>query len=165
MSTSVALGIELAAELVEVGHLDAAAEAHAAGVRRQLAEDQAQQRGLAGCRWDRSGRSCRRAGCGRRSRAPRSCRRCAKALGDLLQFRHQLARGLAAHQAEIDLPCCSRRAERSRRRRSSRATRPTLRVRRASTPLRIHTSSCASSLSARALASASSFSMNSLRSW
>jgi hypothetical protein len=39
--------------------------------------------------------------------------------------------------------------------------RATLRVRRASTPLRIQTSSCASSLSARALASASAASWSS----
>ena len=47
------------------------------------------------------------------------------------------------------------------RKTSSRWMRATLRVRRASTPLRIHTSSCASSLSARALANASAASCSS----
>ncbi len=49
------------------------------------------------------------------------------------------------------LPRRSRRSARSTRRCSRRRTRPSLRVRRASTPLRIHTSSCAQNLSKRAV--------------
>ena len=40
--------VELRAELVEVGHFDLGAHPHRTRVRRELAEDQAQQRGLAG---------------------------------------------------------------------------------------------------------------------
>ena len=58
-------------------------------------------------------------------------------------------------------PTASRRCRRCSRSRSSRATRLTLRVRRASTPLRTQTSSCASSLSARALATLSASSSRS----
>ena len=61
----------------------------------------------------------------------------------------------------LHAPCCawpgrSRRARRSSRIACSARTRPSLRVRRASTPLRIHTSSCARRLSKSALARASS---------
>ena len=52
-------------------------------------------------------------------------------------------------------PCRSRRAARWRRSSSKRRTRPSLRVRRASMPLRIHASSCAWNLSNRRLCSAS----------
>ena len=53
------------------------------------------------------------------------------------------------------LPCTSRRAVRLSRNASSRLMRLWLRVRRASTPLRIQISSCASNLSALALMTAS----------
>ena len=52
-------------------------------------------------------------------------------------------------------PRRSRRAARSSRSRSSRFTRPSLRVRRASTPLRIQTSSCAQNFSKRRVARSS----------
>ena len=62
--------------------------------------------------------------------------------------------------AKLTLPWRSRRAWRSTRRALRRLTRPSLRVRLASTPLRIHTSSWARNLSKRScsLASASSHS-------
>ena len=53
------------------------------------------------------------------------------------------------------LPTTSRRASRVARSSCSRLMRAVARVRRASTPLRIHTSSCASSLSALAFTTAS----------
>ena len=43
-----ALEVELLAHLVEVGDLEVRAVAHGAGIRRELAEDELQQRGLAG---------------------------------------------------------------------------------------------------------------------
>ena len=61
------------------------------------------------------------------------------------------------------LPSRSRRASRWRRSCSSRCTRPSLRVRRASTPLRIQTSSCAQNLSNLRLSTASSASCSALR--
>ena len=60
-------------------------------------------------------------------------------------------------------PMRSRRAARSSRRCSSRLTRPSLRVRRASTPLRIHTSSCAQNFSKRRWARSSAASISALR--
>ena len=57
--------------------------------------------------------------------------------------------------SSLTLPTASRRASRRARIFSKRVMRPWARVRRASTPLRIHTSSCAKSLSARALMTAS----------
>ena len=63
--------------------------------------------------------------------------------------------GMPASTSSRTRPSDSRRAARCARSACRRCTRPTLRVRRASTPFRTQTSSCASSLSARALASAS----------
>ena len=60
-----------------------------------------------------------------------------------------------APTASFTLPMRSRRAARSSRRRSRRRTRPSLRVRRASMPLRIQTSSCAQNLSNLRCATAS----------
>ncbi|MCY1555344.1 hypothetical protein D9M68_920000 [compost metagenome] len=57
--------------------------------------------------------------------------------------------------SSFTLPRVLRRCSRWARRPSSRVMRPCARVRRASTPLRIHTSSWASNLSARALMTAS----------
>ena len=71
--------------------------------------------------------------------------------------------GTPASTSSRTWPSWSRRAARCVRSASSRAMRPTLRVRRASTPFLTHTSSCASSLSARALASASAASCSSFR--
>ena len=63
-----------------------------------------------------------------------------------------------ADTANFTWPMASRRCARLARSFSRRAIRPTLRVRRASTPLRIQTSSCANILSALALAKDSAFS-------
>ncbi len=67
--------------------------------------------------------------------------------------------------SSFTLPRVLRRCSRWARSRSRRVIRPCARVRRASTPLRIHTSSCASSLSARALITASCASCSSLSNW
>jgi hypothetical protein len=88
----------------------------------------------------------------------------AKALADVAPARPPACRR-PRRAPTCSRPCpAARAAPRAPAQRSRRCTRPSLRVRRASTPLRIQTSSCASSLSARALASASSLSMLSLRS-
>ena len=63
--------------------------------------------------------------------------------------------GMPASASSRTRPSDSRRAARCARSACRRWTRPTLLVRRASTPFLTQTSSCASSLSARALASAS----------
>ena len=62
------VGIELLALLIEVGHLQPRAVPHLAAVRRQLADEQPQQRRLAGSvRTDQADRD-RRAGCAASSR-------------------------------------------------------------------------------------------------
>ena len=147
--------IQAVAQLVEVGHLQVAAAAHAAARRLELAQDELAAAWSCRRRWGRSGRSCRRAGT---VAVKRSIRRApspkridtSSSSATILPLRQRRHRARAAPGRAR-----SRRAARSARRRSSRATRPTLRVRRASTPLRTHTSSCASSLSARAAARAS----------
>ena len=65
--------------------------------------------------------------------------------------------------ARLMLPSRSRRSARSTRSCSSRLTRPSLRVRRASTPLRIQTSSCAQNLSNRRFVTSSAASSSFLR--
>ena len=88
----------------------------------------------------------------------------AEALADVLELGDELAAGGAGVDVEPHLAERRRAAPRAARAAPrGGAMRPTLRVRRASTPLRIQTSSCASSLSARALPSASASSSRALR--
>ena len=79
-----------------------------------------------------------------------SSRTIGRPANDLLTLRNS-ATSLPERSPEstvsFTLPMRSRRASRSSRNCSSRFTRPSLRVRRASTPLRIQTSSCAQNLS------------------
>ena len=160
--------VERAAHLVEVGDLEPRALAHGARGRLQLAEDQLEQRRLAGAvRADQADlvaaqdrrrevaddrRFARGRPAGRRSAARRR-----------FSSATILPLGMPASTSSRTWPSDSRRAARCARSACRRWTRPTLRVRRASTPLRTQTSSCASSLSARALASASAASCSSFR--
>ena len=155
VSASVASRSSAVAHLVEVGHLQlAAAGARCRAVGSQLAEDELEQRRLAAAvgadqadlvAAQQGGREA----VDQRRRSPKRIDTSFSS-ATILPLR-QAGVELQPHLAELIAP----RARAARAARSSRATRPTLRVRRASTPLRTHTSSCASSLSARALASAS----------
>jgi len=96
--------IKLGAELIEVSHFDAAAEFHLPSIGRQLTKDQAQQRSLTGAvgtdqadlvaAQDATGEVAHHVFLGRTGH---------ESLGDVFEFRHQLARGLAAHNTKIDL--------------------------------------------------------------
>ena len=147
--------VQLRAQLVEVGHLQLGAVPHPPLLRRQLAEQQPQQRGLARAVGPDEPHAVAAHDLGRqvpRSSAARHRRSAPLRLDDQSPGAVGL---LDLHPA---VPARSRRARRSSRSACSARTRPSLRVRRALIPLRIQVSSCASFLSnsARCLASASS---------
>ena len=152
--------VELRAQLVEVGDADLRAEPDFAGVGLQRAQDQLEQRRLAGAvRADESDAVAAH-------HAQVEVAHHGATVEALLTLRNS-ATSLPERSPEstvsFTLPSRSRRASRSRRSCSRRLTRPSLRVRRASTPLRIQTSSCAQNLSNLRLSTASSASCSALR--
>ena len=154
--------VERVAHLVEVGHLQVGALPDLAAVGRQLAEDQLEQGGLAGAvGTDQADLVAAQDGRGEiahdRASSP-------KALLTLVSSATILPLGRPEATSSLTLPSASRRAARGAQR-FSRGCGPAPRVRRASTPLRIQTSSCASSLSALALITASCASCSSFCAW
>jgi hypothetical protein len=138
------LFVELTPELVEIGHLHLRPERHPALVGRQFTEDQAQQRRLAGTV---GADDADLVAALHTTREVAHHDLVAKALADVFERGHQLAAAVAGIDRQFDLSLPLARAARSRRRRSSRSTRPSLRVRRALIPCLIHTSSWARNLS------------------
>ena len=137
--------VELGAQLVEVGDLEVGAVADAARLRRQLAQQQAQQRRLA--RAVRTDDAELVAAHDRRREVARRPGSAAISEADVLRLDHQLPERSASWSCMRSAPGCSRRRGAAPRIRSSARTRPSLRVRRASMPWRIHASSWASFLS------------------
>ena len=140
------LGIELLALLVVVGDLHVRAAPHLARVGLQLAEQQPQQRRLAGAvRPDQADAIAAHDARREVARRPRVRRTpCVTPLG----FEHHLARRLgAARSAAAPCPAARAAPRAPRASPSARVTRPSSRVRRALMPWRSHTSSSASLLS------------------
>ena len=146
------VGIELLALLIEVGDLQPGAAPHLARVGLQLAEQQPQQRRLAGAvRADQADAIAAQDAL----REVADDRRAAERLRHVLRLEHQLPERLPVVDGEPHVAGLRAYAARSARSAISARTRPSLRVRRALTPCRSHASSCASFLSSRSSSRAS----------
>ena len=153
VSATVRLGIELLALLIEVGDLQPRAAADRARVRLQLADEQPQQRRLAGSvRPDQADAIAAQDPL----RIVADDRHAAERLADVFRLEHQPARRLGWRRSPSGPGRCARAGRRAPRAAPSVAfTRPSLRVRRALTPWRSQASSCASFLSSRSSSRAS----------
>jgi hypothetical protein len=131
--------VEPGAELVEKGELHARAWRHAAGVGREAPAQQIEQRGLAGAVGADDADALAAQDLGAEVADHGGFAGIGE--GDLFDLQHLFAGGFGRIELQAAHTVCVRRRLKVSRSSSRAATRPSLRVVRALTPRRIHTSS------------------------